>query len=122
VNPLPARLTPEAVQSLGAQPRFAQVFAHGSLEVEIYAPRGVDPQPPHSRDEVYVVIAGRGRFFCAGETRDFAPGELLFVPAGMEHRFVAFSDDFAAWVLFYGPEGGEAAAVAPAVATAPRTE
>lgn len=120
MNPLPARLTPEAVQSLGAHPRFAQVFAHGSLEVEIYAPRGVDPQQPHNRDEVYVVIAGRGRFFCAGETRDFAPGELLFVAAGVEHRFLDFSDDFATWVLFYGPEGGEAAA--PGLATAPRTE
>lgn len=122
MNPLPARLTPDAVQSLGAHPRFARVFAHGSLEVEIYAPRGVDPQRPHGRDEVYVVIAGHGRFFCAGETRDFAPGELLFVAAGVEHRFIDFSDDFATWVLFYGPEGGEAATVASDMATAPRTE
>lgn len=122
MNPLPARLTPDAVRSLGAHPRFARVFAHGSLEVEIYAPRGVDPQQPHGRDEVYVVIAGHGRFFCAGETRDFAPGELLFVAAGVEHRFVEFSDDFATWVLFYGPEGGEAAAGASGMATAAPTE
>ena len=47
-------------------------------------------------------------FFCDGETRDFAAGELLFVPAGVEHRFLDFSDDFVTWVLFYGPEGGEA--------------
>ena len=60
-------------------------------------------------DEVYVVIAGRGKFLCDGETREFAPGELLFVPAGVVHRFLDFSDDFAAWVIFYGPEGGEAA-------------
>jgi mannose-6-phosphate isomerase-like protein (cupin superfamily) len=66
------------------------------------------------------VVAGHGRFFCAGETRDFAPGELLFVPAGMEHRFLDFSDDFAAWVLFYGPEGDEAST--PAMASASRTE
>ena len=92
------------VPHLGEQPRFAQVFAHGSLEVEIYAPRGHDPQTPHTRDEVYVVVAGHGKFFCAGETRDFSPGELLFVPAGVEHRFIDFSDDFVTWVLFYGPE------------------
>lgn len=35
------------------------------------------------------------------------PGDLLFVPAGVEHRFGPFTDDFATWVLFYGPEGGE---------------
>ena len=27
---------------------------------------------------------------------------------GVEHRFEDFSDDFAAWVVFYGPSGGEA--------------
>jgi len=108
MNPLTSRLTPELAQHLGAHPRFAEVFAHGSLSVEIYAPRGHDPQTPHTRDEVYVVIAGQGRFYCDGETRDFGPGELLFVPAGVEHRFLDFSDDFIAWVLFYGPEGGEA--------------
>jgi len=25
----------------------------------------------------------------------------------MEHRFVDFTDDFTAWVVFYGPSGGE---------------
>ena len=25
------------------------------------------------------------------------------------HRFVDFSDDFGTWVVFWGPEGGEAA-------------
>lgn len=104
MNPLPSRLTPELARHLGDHPRFAQVFAHGSLDVEIYAPRDRDAQTPHTRDEVYVVVAGRGKFFCDGETRDFAPGELLFVPAGVEHRFLDFSDDFVTWVLFYGPE------------------
>ncbi len=41
-------------------------------------------------------------------TSECAPGELPFVPAGIEHRFLDFSDDFITWVLFYGPEGGEA--------------
>jgi len=31
----------------------------------------------------------------------------LFVAAGEEHRFEAFSDDFAAWVVFWGEKGGE---------------
>lgn len=82
-------------------------FEHGSLTVKVYAPRGTDPQKPHSRDEVYVVISGSGTFV-HGERRDpFKPGDFLFAAAGVVHRFEEFTDDFAVWVLFYGPEGGE---------------
>ncbi|MEZ5657148.1 MAG: cupin domain-containing protein [Burkholderiaceae bacterium] len=88
---------------------FTEVFRHGSLLVEIYRPEGVDLQTPHARDELYVVISGSG-FFVNGQRRHpFEPGEVLFVPAGVEHRFEDFSADFATWVFFYGPAGGEAA-------------
>jgi mannose-6-phosphate isomerase-like protein (cupin superfamily) len=87
--------------------RFVNVFRHGSLEVEYYAPRGTDEQTAHTRDELYVVVRGRGDFVHAGERSPFAPGDCLFVAAGIEHRFEHFSDDFGAWVFFYGPEGGE---------------
>lgn len=90
--------------------RFAGVFGHGSLAIEVYAPRGADPQSPHTRDELYFVIAGRGTFVDGSERYPFEPGDLLFVPAGVVHRFEDFSHDLAVWVLFYGPEGGEAPA------------
>ena len=83
------------------------LFEHGSLEIEVYAPEGHDPQQPHTRDEIYVVISGEGYFLNGGERHPFKPGDLLFVPAGVVHRFEDFSDDFATWVMFYGPEGGE---------------
>ena len=90
-------------------PRFAKVLGHGSLVVEIYAPRGRDPQQPHTRDEAYVVVSGRGQFV-NGDARDpFAPGDFLFVPAGVPHRFEDFTEDLVVWVIFYGPEGGEKA-------------
>jgi mannose-6-phosphate isomerase-like protein (cupin superfamily) len=86
---------------------YRTLFAHGSLEVEVYAPIGEDLQQPHSRDEVYVVISGTGMFRNGDERLPFKPGDLLFVPAGVAHRFEEFTDDFATWVVFYGPEGGE---------------
>lgn len=87
--------------------RFATVFERGQLLVEIYAPRGHDPQQPHARDEAYVVVRGSGEFV-NGDRRDaFGPGDFLFAPAGLAHRFENFTDDLAAWVIFYGPEGGE---------------
>jgi mannose-6-phosphate isomerase-like protein (cupin superfamily) len=87
--------------------RFAELFKHGSLEVEFYAPRGTDPQQPHEKDEVYIVISGTGTYVCGDERHPFEPNEVLFVPAGIVHRFEDFSDDFATWVIFYGPQGGE---------------
>ncbi len=89
--------------------RFEKVLEHGSLVVEIYAPRGTDPQTPHTRDEVYVVVQGTGEFVNGPDRRSFGPGDVLFVPAGVEHRFERFTDDLVVWVIFYGPEGGEAA-------------
>jgi mannose-6-phosphate isomerase-like protein (cupin superfamily) len=35
--------------------------------------------------------------------------DVLFVPAGVEHRFENFTDDFTTWVIFYGQKGGEKA-------------
>ena len=86
----------------------AQILEYGELELRYYAPKNVDEQVPHTRDEVYVVTSGEGTFFCAGVREPFRPGDAIFVPAGAEHRFESFTDDFAVWVMFYGPEGGSA--------------
>ena len=65
------------------------------------------PTSPHELDEVYVVISGRGVFFHDGKRGAFGPGDLLFVAAGVEHRFEDFTEDLAVWVVFYGLDGGE---------------
>ena len=85
------------------------MFRHGSLSVEYYGPEGVDHQTAHTRDEIYVIASGTGTFVNGDERHPFQPGQVLFVPAGVVHRFEDFSGDFATWVFFYGPEGGEAA-------------
>ncbi len=87
-----------------------EVFSHGSLVVEYYKPEQVDRQSPHDRDEIYVVASGTGTFLNGDERWTFQPGDFLFVKAHVAHRFVDFSDDFATWVFFYGPKGGEEAA------------
>ncbi|HLA09710.1 MAG TPA: cupin domain-containing protein [Pyrinomonadaceae bacterium] len=87
--------------------RFATVFEHGTLSVEIYAPQGRDPQTPHTRDEVYFVATGSGEYVCGANRSRFGPTDILFAAAGTTHRFENFTDDLAVWVIFYGPEGGE---------------
>jgi len=92
--------------AVAAPRRFAEIFHHGDLVVEFYAPQGKDPQTPHTRDELYLIARGSGVFRRNGRREAFAAGDFLFVPAGMEHGFEDFTDDFATWVIFYGPEGG----------------
>ena len=89
--------------------KFAMLGGHGSLTVEIYSPQKVDLQLPHDRDECYVVTDGKGIFEMGDETVPFSPGDFIFVPAGLPHRFRDFGDSMTCWVMFYGPEGGESA-------------
>jgi mannose-6-phosphate isomerase-like protein (cupin superfamily) len=88
---------------------YAELFRHGTLTVEIYAPKGTDLQQPHTRDELYIVAAGRGWFSVEGRRVQFSPGDALFAAAGEVHRFEDFTEDLLTWVVFYGPEGGERA-------------
>lgn len=86
---------------------FIELFSHGSAVVEFYKPEGKDPQQPHSKDELYFVASGSGYFVNGDSRRKFETGEVLFVPAGVVHRFEDFTPDFATWIVIYGPEGGE---------------
>jgi mannose-6-phosphate isomerase-like protein (cupin superfamily) len=86
---------------------FVKVLSHGSMSVEIYQPDNIDPQTPHTQDELYIIISGSGSFYMDGVVSPFQQGDVLFVPAFTEHRFVDFTNDFATWVVFYGPDGGE---------------
>lgn len=97
-----------ALQELSSQSKpFKTLFAYGSLQVEIYKPEKIDLQKPHSRDELYVIASGSGEFINGDQQVAVEVGEVLFVPAGVKHRFVNFTEDFSTWVFFYGPEGGE---------------
>ncbi|HEX4892107.1 MAG TPA: cupin domain-containing protein [Hyphomicrobiaceae bacterium] len=92
--------------------RSAELMKRGSMTLRYYAPKGIDPQTPHDQDEIYIVQSGTG-FVLSGPTEDkldrrpFGPGDAIFVPAHHVHRFVEFSSDFAVWVVFWGPVGGE---------------
>ena len=99
----------EALKQLLEQTEFpfTVMMKHGSMSIEYFAPQEVDTQIPHKQDEIYVIIKGRGTFYRNGERTSCKKNDILFVPAGMEHRFENFSDDFATWVIFYGADGGK---------------
>lgn len=61
---------------------------------------GVDPQKPHTEDEVYYIVSGRGQIFVGGEDRPVQPGSTVFVAAGVEHRFHAITEELQILVFF----------------------
>ncbi len=98
----------EAIESLkkeNNQP-FTTLMKNGSMSIEYFAPKNSDTQQQHKQDEIYVIASGSSQFYRNGKIINCNIGDVLFVPAGMEHRFLDFTKDFATWVIFYGPDGG----------------
>ena len=60
----------------------------------------VDTQTPHHEDEIYYVVRGRARFRAGEENREVQPGSVLFVAAGVEHRFYDVEEELAVLVFF----------------------
>lgn len=119
------QVTPREAREAPIEPGHlsAILLQHGSMQLRWYTPNHFDPQTPHDRDEIYMVAAGSALFMRAKEATPFGEeegmalhgnervsvgfGDILFVPAGTQHRFEAMSPDFGTWMIFYGPEGGE---------------
>ena len=80
---------------------FTEAFSKGNFDLEFFAPKGEDRQTPHEKDEIYVVVRGSGEFVKENERTEFKSGDVLFVEAGVDHRFENFSEDFATWVIFF---------------------
>lgn len=86
---------------------YVECCTRGTMSLGMYAPSGQDLQEPHDQDELYFVLSGSGTFVQGDRKSAFRAGDALFVAAGAGHRFEDFTDDFAAWVVFWGVEGGE---------------
>jgi mannose-6-phosphate isomerase-like protein (cupin superfamily) len=73
-----------------------------ALSMGLYAlpAGGTDPQKPHQEDEVYYVLAGRGRFRAGTEDLAVEAGSVLFVPAGQPHHFHDIAEDLRLLVFF----------------------
>jgi mannose-6-phosphate isomerase-like protein (cupin superfamily) len=102
-TPLPVSLA-DALALPSAPGRSAEVFTDGDLELRFTGRLAEGPQVPHLRDELYFVASGTGRYRARDQVTAVAPGDVLFAAAHVQHGFEYISEDFAVWVLFYGPE------------------
>jgi quercetin dioxygenase-like cupin family protein len=71
-----------------------------SLEVYVLPAGGVDGQLPHAQDEVYYIVRGRALFRVEEEDRPVQPGTVLYVRAGVEHRFHTITEELVTLVFF----------------------
>ena len=92
---------------LSSDERTLLVLHRGTVDVKLLLPVPPNVQTPHTQDELYAVIRGRGVLVHNGARSPFATGDLLFVAAGCEHHYEDFSADLALWRVFYGRQGGE---------------
>ena len=86
---------------------WTELIRHPTLSVGLYLlpGGGVDPQQPHTEDEVYYVVSGHGHITVGTEDRPVGPGSTIFVAAGETHRFHDFAAELTLLVFFAPAEG-----------------
>lgn len=95
----------EAIQVPIEEGRMSSlILENEDMQVRYYCPRNKDNQRPHKQDEVYIIAKGSGTFVRDYEEISFYVGDVIFVPKKVNHYFKDFTDDFATWVIFYGPQ------------------
>ena len=71
-----------------------------SAGLYMLAAGAVDMQEPHTEDEIYYVISGRGFIQVDQESRPVEAGSLVYVKALVEHRFHTIIEDLRVLVIF----------------------
>jgi mannose-6-phosphate isomerase-like protein (cupin superfamily) len=73
-----------------------------SLSMGLYelAAGAADEQSPHSEDEVYYVVRGRGVIRVVNENRPVQAGSIIFVAANAQHHFHSITEDLSLLVVF----------------------
>ncbi len=90
-------------QASGSKP-YLEFLKHPSLSMGLYVlpAGGTDGQEPHTEDEVYYVVRGRGMFTHANEERPVQAGSILYVAANVEHRFHSITEALHI-IVFFAP-------------------
>ncbi|KJK55985.1 cupin domain-containing protein [Saccharothrix sp. ST-888] len=97
------QLDAERAANQGAYLRFLK---ERSMSAGLYAlsPGDTDTQSPHAQDEIYQIISGRAELTVGSETTTVGRGSVVFVPAGVPHRFHRITEELRVLVIFSPPE------------------
>ncbi|MBK8824643.1 MAG: cupin domain-containing protein [Anaerolineales bacterium] len=73
-----------------------------SMGVYILPAGGIDPQSPHTEDEVYYIVSGKAQIQVADENRAVQSGSIVYVAKNVEHRFHAIEEELTV-IVFFAP-------------------
>jgi mannose-6-phosphate isomerase-like protein (cupin superfamily) len=81
---------------------YSEFLRVPAMRVGVYvlAAGAVDGQSPHTEDEIYYVVRGRGQFLNGDRETGAEPGNVLFVPARQVHRFHSITEELVLLVVF----------------------
>jgi mannose-6-phosphate isomerase-like protein (cupin superfamily) len=71
-----------------------------SMGLYVLPTGGLDPQSPHTEDEVYYILSGRAKIEVADEDRDVMAGSIVYVAKNVEHRFHSIEEELTLLVFF----------------------
>ena len=85
-----------------ASDHYLEFIRQPSLSVGLYmlAAGAIDGQEPHTEDEIYYVIQGRGTILVGDENHNVEAGSVVFVAANVVHRFHSITEDMTILVVF----------------------
>ena len=71
-----------------------------SMGLYVLPAEGVDPQLPHTEDEIYFVVNGRAKIKVADEERAVQAGSIAYVAKNVEHHFHSIEEELTVLVFF----------------------
>ena len=82
---------------------FLNIFNSKGLEAGILRLKEGDKdiQVPHSIDEIYFVVEGKGSLEIEGKIRAVKSGDFIFVPANAHHKFTLDSTSKSLLVIYF---------------------
>jgi len=73
-----------------------------SMGLYVLPTGGLDPQFPHTEDEVYYIVSGRAKIQVGDEDRDVVAGSIVYVAKNVEQRFHSIEEELTV-IVFFAP-------------------
>lgn len=91
----------ELLQQLGGK-RYHEFLRVPAMSAGIYVLQAgaTDNQTPHKEDEIYYVVRGKAKMRLGREEREVREADVIFVEAGLEHRFSDIGEELVLLVIF----------------------
>jgi mannose-6-phosphate isomerase-like protein (cupin superfamily) len=97
-------LADQITQRADSDKRYLEFLKVPDLSMGVYVlpAGGLDPQSPHTEDEVYYVVSGKAQIKVADEDRTVQAGSIVYVAKNVEHRFHSIEEELTV-IVFFAP-------------------